>query len=64
MNFRSRMGWTQTQLAAALSTSQDTISRIELGQYKRASSPLFALFDLLEARIDAETATHTEISQP
>lgn len=59
MNFRRRVGWSQSQLAAALSTSQDTISRIELGKVKRTSTPLFALFDLLEAQHPA-----TEDAQP
>lgn len=59
MDFRKRMGWTQWQLAAALHTSQDTISRIEIGNFKRTSGPLFALFDALEARMASERTVET-----
>ncbi|GEM_PF-4353544 len=48
------MGWNQDALAARLGTSQGTITRIENGKFRRISSPLFRLFDLVEAGLLAD----------
>ena len=47
--FRKRLGWSQSALARALHSSQSAISRIELGESRRADRAIFALFDMLEA---------------
>lgn len=60
------MGWNQDALAARLGTSQGTITRIENGKFRRISSPLFRLFDLVEAGLLADEAPSapSEESQP
>lgn len=63
LTFRKRHKWSQGALAAALRSSQSAISRIERGENRREDRALFALFDLLEARIAAETVARTEECQ-
>lgn len=53
--FRKRLGWSQGALAKALHSSQSAISRVELGDVRRADRALFALFDMLDAQNPPET---------
>lgn len=55
---RERSGVSQKELAAAISVSQPTLSRIESGDRALAGDELILLADALGVRVGAITAAH------
>ena len=57
---RSRLAWSQTQMAAYLRLAQPAVHRLEAGQ--RESGPVSRVLDGLELEVYQQVAAHPELS--